>query len=400
MKKKISSFIIALVLVLQTVPTYAAEPAQRYKDVPVDSEYYDAIEWMTEQNIVSGTGDGNFSPDSPLTIEQFTVIYMRLFYADEYSLGAATGESWADNYISAALFIGIYDDKQLAEMKEDGPSRKYVWEMLADATDLVPYPAWVYTDETPSVNFERDLEYAMYSTSLYKDAVDINGTPTRGETLNLAYRLIQNDYKKQAEPELWQNVNVIMESPICWRERNMAMYEWTLIPEKFTQSFQDNEWTLRFTGSMSNHYPEEPIAAGMTDFADKVITIAHAFNSHSTHVLIHEFGHYTMHEIQIPLTQKYMYETEKEQLAELTGSQYCKTNREEYAAEAFRYILLNRYNPSEYEKMRNQIPVTLNIIENGFLDCEEFVNYDAFVIGGDTTSSLPDVPSFQFKNLF
>lgn len=399
MRKKLFTMFVAFALAVQAAPAFAAGPVQRYADVPVGSEYYEAIEYMSDRGIVSGTGDGNFSPDAPLTMEQLSIILMRLFHSTDYPLSAT---ATASEYVSTASFIGIYDETEAREMKTNGLTRMDMWDMLAEETMLEPYPAWAYTGEEPSVDFERDLEYAVYAAGLYDEKVDADAAPTRGEAMDITYRLITGNYKTLEAPAMWQDVNVIMESPNCWKERNRSMYEWTLIPDKFIQKFKDENWTLRFVEEMKTYYPQHPTSIGMTEYEGRVITIATAFNRNAMDVLAHEFGHFVMCQAQIPMTGEYLYQAEKDKLAELTGSQYCKTNRYEYFAEAFRYILIERDVPQEYAKMKASIPITLNLIENGFLDCECFVDYDAFVLGSGSTvlPNIPTIPSFQFKSMF
>ena len=48
--------------------------AMTYTDVSGDAWYTEAVRWATSEGVVSGVGDGRFSPDSPITREQMAVM--------------------------------------------------------------------------------------------------------------------------------------------------------------------------------------------------------------------------------------------------------------------------------------------------------------------------------------
>ena len=48
--------------------------AMTYTDVSGDAWYAEAVRWATSEGVVSGVGDGRFSPDSPITREQMAVM--------------------------------------------------------------------------------------------------------------------------------------------------------------------------------------------------------------------------------------------------------------------------------------------------------------------------------------
>ena len=55
---------------------------QLYKDVDADAYYAPYINWATRHGITSGTGNGTFSPDAPITREQMAVLMVR--FAEKY----------------------------------------------------------------------------------------------------------------------------------------------------------------------------------------------------------------------------------------------------------------------------------------------------------------------------
>lgn len=387
MHKIFSSLLAAIVaLSLLTVPASAAT----FSDVPENSKYYAAVTYLSaptrtdedgvihEGAVVSGTSGGLFSPDHEITIDEFTVMLMHAYYHEDWPCVSTGGKDWAKSFTTTAWQIGVYTEDEYDDMKANGVTRAQVWEMLANVSRLAPYPAWLYTGETPSVDFARDVEYAMYATGLYNEDVDANETPTRGEVAQLIYRLETGDYEKQTADDFWGDAAVTIESPVCWQERNASMYEWTLLPDKYKAAFIKDGWTLRFVEEMRTYYPKDTLACGMTDYDVKTITISRSFNTHKTPVLLHEFGHFIMEQANIPLTTNYMLDTEGTALAELTGSDYCKTDQNEMFAEAFRYVLTHRDNTQAYAEMKAAIPFSLDIIEKGFFGANGLFDFDAF----------------------
>lgn len=67
---------------------------------------------------------------------------------------------------------------------------------------------------------------------------------------------------------------------------------------------------------------------------------------------------------------------EEDGLASITGS-YCKTNIQEYFAEAFRYVLLYRNTEDKYVEIIRNAPLTAKFIEQAYLDADGLYSLDA-----------------------
>jgi hypothetical protein len=61
---------------------YAGKPAApdvaTFSDVPASAYYADAVAWMVDEGITTGTGGGKFSPDKPTTRAQAVTFLWRL----------------------------------------------------------------------------------------------------------------------------------------------------------------------------------------------------------------------------------------------------------------------------------------------------------------------------------
>ncbi|MDD4834294.1 MAG: S-layer homology domain-containing protein, partial [Lutispora sp.] len=82
-----------------------------FKDVPDGIWYERAVSFIAARGITSGTGNGNFSPDSKLTRGQFITMLMRAYgiepdtsRSDNFS---DSGSTWYTGYLAAAKRLGI-----------------------------------------------------------------------------------------------------------------------------------------------------------------------------------------------------------------------------------------------------------------------------------------------------
>ena len=62
-QKKYSILLAALLILVNTTNSHAAS----FKDVPENTWYYEAIETMYKEGIVSGYGNGIFKPENKIT---------------------------------------------------------------------------------------------------------------------------------------------------------------------------------------------------------------------------------------------------------------------------------------------------------------------------------------------
>ncbi|NHW35439.1 S-layer homology domain-containing protein, partial [Paenibacillus aceris] len=82
----------------------------KYQDVPDGYVYKKYIEELSAQKLVEGTADGQFSPDSPLTREQFAKLVVMVFGLPTVDGGIPfqdCTEAWSMPYILSAYKAGI-----------------------------------------------------------------------------------------------------------------------------------------------------------------------------------------------------------------------------------------------------------------------------------------------------
>lgn len=70
--------ILTLALIL-TFPVTASATDAGFSDVPETAPYHDSVVYLSERQIVTGTGVGQFSPDAPITVRQWAVMLCRAY---------------------------------------------------------------------------------------------------------------------------------------------------------------------------------------------------------------------------------------------------------------------------------------------------------------------------------
>lgn len=90
-KPLLAVLLTATIAVLAIAGTVAAQSTQRFNDVPPDHYAYDAINWMVDNNITRGCGDGtNFCPERPLNRAHIAAFLYRALAPDFSGVGNDT----------------------------------------------------------------------------------------------------------------------------------------------------------------------------------------------------------------------------------------------------------------------------------------------------------------------
>ncbi|MBQ1435699.1 MAG: S-layer homology domain-containing protein, partial [Clostridia bacterium] len=82
MIKRMTALLLILLLSLALPACASAERddamgGAAYTDVPADAWYADAVNTVSGQALMTGTGEGVFSPDAPFTRAQLTTVLYR-----------------------------------------------------------------------------------------------------------------------------------------------------------------------------------------------------------------------------------------------------------------------------------------------------------------------------------
>lgn len=104
MKKRILSVILTLTLCMGlSAPALAA---RTFTDVPADYWAYDAIQYVTDEGLFSGTSGTTFTPGGTMTRAMLWVVLARM---DGVDTSTASGEAWYQPGLDWAVENGISD---------------------------------------------------------------------------------------------------------------------------------------------------------------------------------------------------------------------------------------------------------------------------------------------------
>lgn len=125
-------------MAVQTLYNYSGKPqttgSAKFTDVAQDSWYYQAVTWAAENGITEGTSETTFSPEDPVTREQFVALIYR-FKSGQPTQGsldafadAADVSDWAVDAVAWAVQNGIIsgskmDDGTLMLLPASGATR-------------------------------------------------------------------------------------------------------------------------------------------------------------------------------------------------------------------------------------------------------------------------------------
>lgn len=110
MKKRLLSALLSLVLLLALVPNVAY--AMSFPDVPKDSDYATAIEYVSELGVMVGGSNGNFNPNQIVSrCEMATIICRMLGSAENLPKSEVFTDvpttHWANAYVGKVAELGI-----------------------------------------------------------------------------------------------------------------------------------------------------------------------------------------------------------------------------------------------------------------------------------------------------
>lgn len=126
--------ILTLALIL-TFPVTASATDAGFSDVPETAPYHDSVVYLSERQIVTGTGVGQFSPDAPITVRQWAVMLCRAYGVQ------MKGNGWMEQ--SQSGVDAAYGNGWLSETAVVSPEtqlcRSAVLESAFDAAQIPVY---------------------------------------------------------------------------------------------------------------------------------------------------------------------------------------------------------------------------------------------------------------------
>ena len=82
MKKKVLSLLLSAVMILSLAVPVSAVSVNSFSDVSPDSWYYESVSYVAERDYMNGTSGTTFSPDDNMTRAMFATVISRVAGAE------------------------------------------------------------------------------------------------------------------------------------------------------------------------------------------------------------------------------------------------------------------------------------------------------------------------------
>lgn len=97
-KSRVLGLITALALTVGLTGSALAYTTPDFTDLPQDHWAYETVMELTDAGVILGTGEGRFSPNTPLSVTMFMTLVSRVL-GEELDLSTLAEENWYRNYI-------------------------------------------------------------------------------------------------------------------------------------------------------------------------------------------------------------------------------------------------------------------------------------------------------------
>lgn len=345
--RKIFPGVLALLLAFTLiVPASAAEYS--FSDVPVDSPWYESVAYIAERGITIGTGEGRYSPDTPITTRQWAVMLCRAYERTD----VLTGDS--GNFGSACL-TEAYRCGWLSMEAVTSPDtqmcRGALYQSAFAAIGLPVYDCILYPDGEALTDYENCLRIGA-DLGLCSEGTEPMEIVTRGEVAALLHAVLTQEVQID-EPPVLSEFPIQNNAGVNMNDFLLALRE---VPAPVLQKFKAKGWTytvdFEYMAALSKKLGMSCI--GATSYADKTIYISNA------KATLHEFGHFIDSIVNDSTEWEKLYQAEA---SESILRDYAKTNRREYFADCFAYWITYSGSTKHMEFFRDTAPQTYAYME-------------------------------------
>ena len=326
-----------------------------FADVPQGHPQYDPIHDLAHRNIILGTGNNRFSPDAPVTTQQWAIMLCRAYKADLP----------VELPFQEACLLKAYQNGWItleALLVPDTPyCRSSIYESVFAVLDIHIYDHCLYNADEPLSPRENHMSVAC-EVGLCHTGADPLESVTRGEAAFLLCRMLTADLEVKEPPILREfplenpsNVNM-----------NAFLLELLRVPPPILQRFQSEGWVyavdFAYLEDLSTQY--DITCIGATSYRTKHIYVAEAGAT------AHEFGHFLQKELGDSPQTATLFDKEAANTAVFLRD-YARKNHREYFAEYFAYWLKNHEHPPKAVQMEVCTPQTYaffcRLAEDGWL---------------------------------
>ena len=335
-----------LTLLLTVLLSVPASAAGGYSDVPPGSACYEAVTYLAERGITSGTGGNCYSPDDLITVRQWAVMLCRAYLPD--TLPTASYESLGDACVRQCYREGWVTES--AVMSRDS---RICWGALLQsafaAANIPVYDYSLYPGGSTLSAYDNVLrlgeELGLYG--LDSNALDLM---TRGDAAQVLYQLLTNEYEVAAPPLATAAFLYNKEEA----DLNPYLVEIQKIPASILETFEQKGWKYVIDFDYLWEFSQERgmSCIGVASYSTREI---YASDPSAT---IHEFGHFLDWTLGFPTYHEELYEAEAQSAADTVLRDYSATNSHEYFADCFAFWVRNRDHKEQMELLKEAAPET------------------------------------------
>lgn len=271
----------------------ATEPTLPFTDVAIEDNYYDAIVWLYDMEVIQGNPDGTFEPDKSINRAAALKIILETFVDDlpddsnlELPFPDVTKEDWFHKYISYSFEEGI------VQGFPDGNFYPHETINLPATLKIIFEIKGIGTKEDPEKTWAEDLIDTALHNKWITETESEEMVMTRAKLAEIAYR-VANDIDiqllKQIEQEVTEDFDKLEEELQALETEDSNLPE----PEYGIASYYASSLAGNYTASGEIFDPTQHTAAHKTLPFNTIVKVTNESNGQSTIVRINDRGPFT-----------------------------------------------------------------------------------------------------------
>lgn len=335
----------AATFTLLTSSALAADIHSPFVDIPPGSPYEESVTYLFEQGVTSGTGENQYSPQRPISIQEWAVLLSRALGEDD--LTGIPPETQSSACIQQCYHRGWLDITAVSA--PDTPvCRGELLRSAFRAFGIPVYDASLYSDDTHQTAWENAVRVGQ-ELGLCPNGSDPQHIMTRGDAALLLFALMNQSFEV-APPPLLEELSIHASTDV---DLNDYLLEIDQIPAPILDAFDDTGWEYHIDSAYLQDYSAEHDLSciGLTYYSTKRIYVGPASPT------LHEFGHFLDWALGFPPVQEQLYQAEAQQSVRVLRD-YSATNSHEYFADFFAYWIRNSGRAKQMELLKEAAPET------------------------------------------
>ena len=223
----VCTLVLALIL-----PTAASAACAGFDDVPETADCYESVMYLAECEIVAGTGNDCFSPEQPITVEQWAVMLCRAYGVETIGVG---WQNVGRSSVAEAYRQGWLNETALSAPRSP-MCRSVLVESAFAAADVPVYDSTLY-EGGASLSTADNILRVGRELGLCSDDADTNALVTRGDAAIILHVVLTQSFRIE-EPLV--PVTLVNAAGV---NVNDFLLELRKLPEQILDAFNAAGWT-------------------------------------------------------------------------------------------------------------------------------------------------------------